>query len=159
MSLHRQLGERARTVTREKNYHQGGAEECRQTFKNIAPEEATQFDNEWVTTAEQHFTPNASRVSHSSGSQYLFFIIPLQHYFMIIISHSRPMISATPYDRPHESRAAPEQTDSRTHPCIFTRSRLERLIFIVMIFTLTPHRFFLSSTEGTQSGVHGQPLE
>jgi len=66
ISLHRQLGDRARTVVRERDNHQGGQEVRHETLKGVSPEDATRFDQEWMQTAAQHLHPYSS--SHGSSS-------------------------------------------------------------------------------------------
>lgn len=66
MSLHRQLGDRARTITREKNHNQGGQEVCHETLQGITQDEATSFDREWTSTAGNLYSHTPSRANRRS---------------------------------------------------------------------------------------------
>jgi hypothetical protein len=70
MSIHRQLGDRARTVTRERDHSRGGMETTRETLKGLQQNEANGFDQEWMqSAAHQNFHGNAPNRGRSTSSR------------------------------------------------------------------------------------------
>jgi len=105
ISLHRQVGGRARTVTRERKH--GSAEVCRESLRGISQDEASKFDQEWAAAAGQHLYPNSSRARRSAPAITSDAPSPL------------PRINARPeYDSRSRSNTPSNynQYDTRSHP-------------------------------------------